>query len=162
MEDKKVLLIDMDEVLADFSGFFRSRDYKKYKYNPPEMYEKDFFKDLIPVRGSLEAIRRLIQSEKFDIWICTQPVSVSPLSYMEKAQWIWSWLPELGHKIIMTQDKNMVKCDYLIDDNTKWGVDCSGEFIHFKTDEHPKKMWRDIVEYLTKTPYYNTEETIHE
>ena len=159
---KKVLLIDMDEVLADFSGFFRCRDYKKYKYNPPEMYEKDFFKDLLPIRGSLEAIRRLLQSEKFDIWICTQPVSVSPISYMEKSQWIWSWLPELGHKIIMTQNKDMVKCDYLIDDNPKWEEGCQGEFILFNRDEHPKKVWREIVESLTGVPYAATEEECHE
>jgi len=107
---KKLLMIDMDEVLADFSGFFKKRAYKSYKFNPPEMYEKDFFKDLLPIRGSLEAVRRLIQSDLFDIYICTQPVSASPLSYMEKAQWIWAWLPELGNKNLFTLiEKNILK-----------------------------------------------------
>jgi len=152
---KKIVLIDMDEVLANFRAHPEVNDEHK---NHPAMYRKGFFLELLPIPGALEAVRALLNEDCFDVNICTQPVAESAYCYMEKAQWIWKWFPELGQKIIMVQNKGLVVGDYLIDDNaTKWKDKFEangGEFIHFNIHSDPKDEWQRIVaELLYKEKY---------
>lgn len=146
---KKLLYIDMDEVLADFMAHPEVHGKTRH---PTAMYEQGFFASLKPVPGSLVAVRKLHHSGLFDIQILTQPLAESPISYMEKAQWIWKWFPELGMKIHMTQDKGVFKGDFLIDDNAeKWEDKFranGGLFIHFRTDIEPQAMWDEIIDLL--------------
>lgn len=149
MKEKKVLYIDMDEVLADFMAHPLVEDHTRH---PTAMYEPGFFLNLEPVPGALVAVRKLHHSGLYDIHVLTQPLAESPVSYMEKAQWIWKWFPELGLKLNMTQDKGLFRGDYLIDDNAeKWKErfeSTGGKFIHFRNWEDPKKMWDEIIEEL--------------
>lgn len=146
---KKILYIDMDEVLADFMAH---PEVKGRTRHPTAMYEQGFFANLQPVPGALVAVRKLHHSGMFDIHVLTQPLAESPVSYMEKAQWIWKWFPELGLKINMTQDKGLFKGDFLIDDNAKKWEDKfrenGGVFIHFRQDEDPQVMWDEIINLL--------------
>ncbi len=145
-----LILVDMDDTTADFGGspvFDEILDDTK-------MYEPGFFRDLKPIDGALVAVRKLIKLG-FEVQICTKPLAQSAHSYSEKVQWIGMWLPELIYKINMTQDKSLVRGDYLIDDNAKeWKnrfEKNGGKFIHFpyvRGSSGHRAAWEKIVEYF--------------
>ena len=147
MDKKPILYIDMDEVLCDFTGHYSLKHWDKTKRNPPAMYEPGFFEDLQPLSGAISSVIKILNSNKYDVYILTQPVAKSPISYTEKVNWVYKYLPDLGGKIIMTQDKSLIKGNFLIDDSEKWRS-FEGEFIHFKTDIHPLEMWNEILKIL--------------
>lgn len=145
-EKKPILFIDMDETIVDFLGSeaLRSWDGKR---NPPQMYEPGFFRNLQPLTGAKSAMYALIQSEMFDIYILTKPVSKSPDSYKEKVEWIASHFPDLLDKVIMTQNKLLMKGDILVDDDRTW-KDFQGIFLHFNRNVESAIMWQKIVSKL--------------
>lgn len=144
MKTKNIIVyIDMDEVLADFTGAAKSAER-----HPPKMFAPFFFENLIPIDGSLEAVRQLIKLG-VRIEILTQPVKESVLSYTEKAAWIAKWIPELVGHVNMTQDKTLFQGDILIDDSKKWSG-FSGMFLHFDRSKGDKEMWKKAVEEVTK------------
>lgn len=142
----KKLLIDMDGVLVDFNSSQLLKDWDG-KGNPSAMYESGFFEELNPLPGALKSVHDLLCSNLYDIYICTQPLAKNVSSYTEKAAWIGKYLPDLVSKIIMCQDKSMVKGDILIDDNEKW-ASFGGEFIKFDITAHSYLEWNRIVRYL--------------
>ncbi len=146
--DKPILYIDMDEVLADFCGHPSLEGWDKTKRNPPEMYEAGFFEQLRPFPGAISAITRLINEDEWDIYILTQPVAKSPVSYMEKANWICKHLPDLRDKLILTQNKGLHIGDVLVDDSEKWEKVFKGTFILFRRDLLPELMWRNVLRDL--------------
>ena len=122
---RKILCIDMDNVLADFSGSPRLRNWQEKKRNPSSMYGKNFFRDLEPLPGAIEAVMEIIASNKYDVYILTQPVAKSPHSYSEKVEWVLTHIPDLMDKIIMCQNKAMVKGDILVDEPDRdWETGC--------------------------------------
>lgn len=134
--NKPILYLDMDDVLVDFNSSKRIPLHEKNIYGHPAIYEKGFFIDLLPMPGGLEFVKIIINEDLWDVYILTQPVSNSSNSYKEKVDWVSQYLPLLQNKIIMTQDKTLLKGHVLIDDNIKW-KDFDGEFIYFdpKTPE---------------------------
>ena len=114
MKKKKVLLIDMDNTIADFTGGVNEDE--KVEFSPESMFEEGFFYNLKPVVGALGAIKKLIDSDLFDVWICSIPVSGLHNSYSDKSAWIAKYFPKLIGKIILCQNKKMIKADLAIDD----------------------------------------------
>lgn len=153
--NKPILYIDMDEVLVDFTGHFALKHCDKAQINPPAMYEKGFFESLQPLPGAISAVVKILNSNKFDVKILTQPVAKSPVSYTEKVNWLYKYLPDLAGDPIMTQDKSLIKGDFLIDDNEKWGKPhpvhgrvFEGILILFRIDIHPIAMWDKVLDTL--------------
>lgn len=157
-EEKKILLIDMDQVMVNFyehpakhlniRGKARLADYPWTERNPPEMYEKGFWENLLPLEGAKEAIKEL--SKYYDVWICSQPVATHPASYSGKVKWIDAHYPDLVKKVIFTQDKALIYGDYLIDDNDDWLKTFTvGKPIKFN-DREPANSWRVITKMLIK------------
>ena len=146
-KDKPILYIDMDNVLADFSGSRALHHWQEKASCPSAMYGKNFFRDLEPLPGAIEAVMELIASDKYDIYVLSQPVAKSPHSYSEKVTWVLQYLPDLMNKIILIQDKLMLRPGILVDDDKKWGK-FEGEFIHFNRSRHPFSQWQDITENL--------------
>lgn len=149
----KLIYIDMDDTLADFRGHPSLEEQDPLHLDVSPMYEQGFFFSLKPVKGSLKAVRSLLNLG-YDVHVLSQPVANSPHSYIEKVQWVAVWFPELLGKIHFTQDKGLFVGDYLIDDNlVKWKEKFEkngGEFIHFdyKDGDHEKK-WQDIVNFFS-------------
>ena len=111
---KPILLLDLDEVLADFKGGVT--DEEKTEWCPETMYEEGFFFNLKPVSGAMGAVKKLFDSGLFDIHICSTPVAGLHGSYSDKSKWIGKYFPYLFNRIILTQNKTLIKADIAIDD----------------------------------------------
>ena len=142
---KKIVYIDMDGVLADFSkGIGRPG----YEYNPPEMLRPGFFRELEVMPGAKDAIAELLTIEGIDVFIATKPTTANLNCATEKFEWIKANFPELLRKIFITCDKGHLNGDYLIDDNAnQWQAKFKGTFLHFQEFE-PEDSWMSIVNYM--------------
>ncbi len=162
MKKSKVVYVDMDDVIADF--YKAAAHPIDGKVREERMFDPSFFLALDPVPGAKAGIFQLIKMG-FDVWILSQPFSLLPESYSEKAQWIQLHFPQLVNKIILTQDKGLNVGDFLIDDNEKkWQEKFErngGKFVHFSYGgynldrmRNPEGLWSEIVEFFkTIDPY---------
>jgi len=139
----KKLLIDMDNTLFDFDGEVG----ESLMLNPPEMYKEGFFENLKPLAGARIAVASLQRCGLYDVYICTKPLATSPISYTEKVRSIAKHFPTLMDKIIMVQDKGMIKADILIDDCKKNIKAFDGQGIHFKYQDSETE-WEKVLRNL--------------
>ena len=139
MQEKKILHIDMDGVVADFMD----KEYNKL-FN--DYHDEGFFRGLPEIEGMRVAIDKLEQ--KYDIFFLTTAPWTSPVAWKEKREWVEDKFGDrFKKKIIMTHRKDLIYGDYLIDDRTANGAgDFRGEHIHFGTEKYPD--WETIVKYL--------------
>lgn len=154
---KPIIYIDMDDTTASFIGDPRhdwipiEPTYIDY----PAMHKEGFFRDLKPIDGAIENIKKLIASDLFEIYILSVPLYTNPHSYKEKAEWIIEHLPELSKRIILTQDKSLLKGNYLIDDSIHWKAvwetDSKRKFIQFNPRKNTRNQWQDLVNYFLIT-----------
>ncbi|MBN2048331.1 MAG: hypothetical protein JW750_10850 [Anaerolineaceae bacterium] len=136
-----IVLIDMDNTIADFEGLFQARweekhpdlpikpfhertDFYLRKESPADYRDKitdimvgeDFFCSMQPIPGALEAIAEM-EMLGWQVFLCTS----SFFNYSECAACKFAWVKEhLGsgwrRRTIITGDKTLVRGDYLIDD----------------------------------------------
>jgi len=143
----KIIYIDMDDTICDYSGLW---SIYKEKF-PGVQYPQSkfgFFSRLKPIEGALESISLL--EKYYDVFILTRPSIKNLHSYSEKAEWVEKYLgEEYLEKLILCPDKSLVKGNFLIDDYDKNGqTEFEGEFIKFKTEMFPN--WESVVKYLIK------------
>ena len=136
-----IILIDMDDVIADFDGeFYRkwNKIHPDKKITPPDErncfylidespkeYEEfirgvytapGFIKSLPEIKGSVDGVKD-IESRGHKIFICTSPLNAYQNCVKEKYEWIEEHLGfEWTKKLILTKDKTLVQGDILIDD----------------------------------------------
>ena len=108
------------KVYLDMDGTLYKWPLVKSVYNPPEMYGKGFFENLEPMEGAIPFVIKLLQDERVDVWILTQPIADHAPSYADKVRSVMKHFPQLKDKIIMVQDKSLLDKGILIDDNEKW------------------------------------------
>lgn len=174
MKKSRIILIDMDGVIADFrKGFF-----EQYKErfpekplpdpisDPAQFYIEDnypaefkeaiqeiyrspgFFIKLPAIEGALEALEEMSQSEN-EIFICTSPILENPGSAQEKLAWVFKHLGESWRrKVIITKDKTLVKGDILIDDKPEIKGVCKASWRQFLYEQ-------DYNEHITDKPRLN-------
>ena len=151
-EPRKVLYIDMDNTLVDFSAKLEMVDPKvreKYRGNEDEM--PGLFALMPPMEGGLEAFAEL--SEHFDIYILSTAPWGNPSAWQHKVEWVHLHLgmdedSPAYKRLILSHHKNLNKGDFLVDDRPhKRGADeFDGEVIHFGSKRFPD--WRAVLEYL--------------
>ncbi|MGL4737512.1 MAG: 5' nucleotidase, NT5C type [Cellulosilyticaceae bacterium] len=133
INQKPVLLIDQDDVLAEYmkTVTYTFNEIHQTAFKPEDcncwdlekvfgdqifdiMYEPELFRKLEPVPHALAVFERLYKSGLFEIFIVT---AAHPASVEAKYEWIKEYLPffPLNH-IIICSSKYMVKGDFLLDD----------------------------------------------
>jgi len=139
--NKKIILIDMDGVLADFEKGFLKEWRKKFPHHPhvpveerktfnlmesyPSGLKKDvesiyrtpgFFQYLPEIPGGKEALTKM-QELGNEVFICTSPISKYENCILEKYHWVSKNLGfEWTKRIIIAKDKTLIYGDILIDD----------------------------------------------
>jgi 5'(3')-deoxyribonucleotidase len=130
MKIKEILLIDMDDVLADFTTA-KLKAIENVPIIGIPWCQYKFFENLEPMKDAIESVK--ILSEHYDICILTRPSVMNPLSYTEKRVWVEKYFGyNMCVNLILCYDKTMVQGDYLIDDNLHVGrFNPSWKHIHF-------------------------------
>lgn len=133
----KILLIDQDNVLADWQSYFLDRLHTRFSDIPRQeiksfrmmdnyaeeyheaiqtiLDEPDYYLSLSPLPKIRNSLNKL--SNHFNVYICTSPYTTNLTSVTHKMIWInehlgSEWVP----RTIITKDKTLIKGDYLIDD----------------------------------------------
>jgi 5'(3')-deoxyribonucleotidase len=144
---KKIVYVDMDNVLADFPTGLDWYDeatiarYVKHYDDIPGIFSK-----MKPVPGSIESFRLL--AKHYDMYILSTSPWDNPSAWSDKLLWVKQYLGDVAYKrLILSHHKNLNNGDYLIDDRTKNGAaEFGGELILFKSEQFPD--WAHVVDYL--------------
>ena len=145
--NRKIVYVDMDGVIANFSKGV-GREF--VGRNPPEMFEKGFFRNLEPMPFAKESIGELLTFKGLDVYIATKPTTRNLDCATEKYQWIEQHFKPLLFKMFLTCDKGHLNGDYLIDDEpSSWGDKFKGTFLVFNELE-PELSWNRILEHLAE------------
>ena len=159
MNKKKIVYIDMDGVIVNFGAAIQDWFDKhphlvdRYKHNPDHI--QGLFRNPPPVDGAIEAIKKLHESGKYELFIATAAPWGNPMAASDKRFWIEDHFGNLFHKkMFITHRKDLLLGDYLIDDRTKNGAgEFSGELLQFGVNyENGKEgkfpTWQSILDYL--------------
>jgi len=144
---KKILYVDMDNVLVDFpSAFTRVSLELLTKHEDDKDEIPGIFSLMDPMPGAIESFNEL--SKLFDTYILSTSPWENDSAWTDKLKWVKKHLGESAYKrLILSHHKNLNAGDFLIDDRTKNGADkFQGEHIHFGTEKFPD--WKSVVEYL--------------
>ena len=140
--DAVLLLIDQDNVLADFARVIytemcarghrervlppaRQTTYPLEDHYPPELLgelksiytAEGFFRSLPPIEGAVQAVKEMV-AEGIDVRICTFPIQAYRNCVGEKYEWVERHLgPAYTSRMILTRDQTIIAGDALIDDN---------------------------------------------
>ena len=151
--EKKILYIDMDNVLVNFqSGIDKLDEKTKTEYEGHLDDVPGIFALMDAMPGAVEAVRRL--AEKYDLYILSTAPWNNPSAWRDKLEWVKEHFgggeDSLFYKrLILSHHKDLCHGDYLIDDRPhKCGVkDFTGEVLHFGPDGKYKD-WQSVLEYL--------------
>lgn len=154
--EKSILYLDMDGVLADLGAGAKAHpdgQLEVYKNQPDEI--PGVFRSLPPISGAIDAVMKLLNSQKFDIYILTTAPWNNPSGWMDKRLWISDHFGDaFEKKMIISHRKDLLIGDYLIDDrNARGASEFSGEHLHFgwnyeMNEENKFKNWEEILNYL--------------
>ncbi len=143
---KKVLYIDMDNVLVDYQSGIDSIDDNTRKEFEGHLNEiPGIFLNMKPMPGAIEAFQTLLAY--YNVFIISTAPWNSPLSWSDKLTWVKRNVGNAYKRLILTYHKNLIKGDFLIDDRTTNGAaKFEGELILFGSDKFPN--WETVVKYL--------------
>ncbi|XP_015991700.2 5'(3')-deoxyribonucleotidase, mitochondrial isoform X1 [Rousettus aegyptiacus] len=162
------VLVDMDGVLADFEGGFLRKFRARFPDQPfialedrrgfwvseqygrlqPGLSEKaisiweseNFFIDLEPLPGAVEAVKQMANLENTEVFICTSPIKMYKYCPYEKYAWVEKHFgPDFLEQVVLTRDKTVVSADLLIDDRP----DITGKWPAAGAEPNPS--WEHIL-----------------
>jgi 5'-nucleotidase len=149
---KKIVYLDMDGVLVDLEAniqeFFKFNPTQTTKYkNRPDLIP-NLFLDPPPIKGAIEAVNKLNESGKFELFIATAAPWGNVESAAHKRIWIEKHFGDLfKKKMFITHRKDMLMGHYLIDDRITNGAgEFVGEHLHFGTESCPD--WNAVLTKL--------------
>jgi 5'(3')-deoxyribonucleotidase len=172
---RESIAIDMDEVLADTVGALIERvndrmdlsitydmlEGKKLRHAMPEhdgllteiLREPGFFRQLDVMAGAQEVVKKL--TAYYDVYIATAAMDV-PTSFHDKYEWLRQHFPFLDPQhFVFCGRKNIVKADYLIDDNPRQLSIFTGKPIMYTASHNVDdnrfarvNNWEDVEDYF--------------
>jgi 5'(3')-deoxyribonucleotidase len=144
---KKILYIDMDNVLVDFQSAFTKVSIEILsKYKGREDQIDGIFGLMDPLPNAIESFNEL--ADLFDTYILSTSPWSNESAWIDKIRWVKKYLGEKAKKrLILSHHKNLNLGDFLIDDRTRNGADqFKGEHIHFGQPKFPN--WNAVMIYL--------------
>ena len=116
---KKVLYVDMDNVLVDFpSGIAQLDESVRNEYEGNIDEVPGIFSLMAPMPDAIEAFKEL--SQLFDTYILSTAPWENPTAWSDKLIWVKNHIGKVAHKrLILSHHKNLNDGAYLIDDRTK-------------------------------------------
>ena len=144
---KKILYLDMDNVLVDFpSAFPHFSDEIQNEYQGRLDEIPGIFSRMKPLTGAIAAYQELV--DLFDTYILSTAPWENPSAWSDKLIWVKENLGNSAHKrLILSHNKNLNAGDFLVDDRLKNGAaEFTGEHIHFGTERFPN--WQVVTDYL--------------
>ncbi len=145
---KKILHIDMDNVLVDFkAGLAKVHPEILEKYKDDKDEIPGVFALMPPKPGAVEAFHEL--SGLFDTYILSTAPWENPTAWTEKLLWVKNYLGKPAYKrLTISHNKHLAIGDYLIDDRPNNGAEhFQGEWLHFG-ENGIYKNWEDVLVYL--------------
>ncbi len=146
--DKKIVYVDMDNVLVDFqSGVDALKDVITADFDGKIDEVPGIFAQMKPLPGAIEAYRALC--EKYDCYILSTSPWNNPIAANDKIAWVKKYLGDVAYKrVILSHQKNLNRGDYLIDDRPeKNGAGMfEGEVIALGRE--PFLDWDAVLKYL--------------
>jgi 5'-nucleotidase len=151
------ILVDMDMVIADYDGAFETAWKEKYPHQPcplsaarsvykPPLSADDrqkadtvrlapgFMLSLRPVRGAFDALEAM-EAAGAQIIICTALLIKSDHCANEKLAWVREHLGDhWRRRVIITDDKTLIRGDILIDDRPDVNGALAPEWEHVLFD----------------------------
>jgi len=149
MAKKKILYIDMDNVLVDFKSALGIQPEEiKEEYSGREDEIPNLFSQMQPMKGAIESFNKL--SKIYDTYILSTAPWNNPTAWRDKLEWVKKYLNDVAHKrLIISHHKNLNIGDYLIDDRIKNGAgEFNGELILFGSEKFLD--WQAVCEYLLR------------
>lgn len=141
---KKIILVDMDGVLADFEAGFLKIWKRRFPHHPQTLEKRKtfrladslpnglnqdirsvlsspgFFANLKPIPRAKEALEKM-QKLGHEVLICTSPISEYENCVLGKYRWVAKNLGfDWTKKVIMTKDKTLIFGNILIDDKPEY------------------------------------------
>ena len=132
MKHKKILYIDMDNVLVNFqSGLDQIDEVTKVQYKDDEDEIPGIFNKMLPNKDAIESFNEL--SKVFDTYILSTAPWKNPSAWSDKLNWVKKYLGESAYKrLILTHHKDLNRGDFLVDDRPNNGAkEFEGEWVKF-------------------------------
>lgn len=147
LRKKKIIYIDMDNVIVDFNSAFKHYDeaYLNRFDNKGEI--EGIFANMEPMKNAISSVEFL--ANYFDIYIISKAPWENPSAWSDKLNWVKKYLPKVGYeKLILTHNMQLNIGDYLIVEgylNDVYGF--FGEKMLFGKE---KKFidWIQVVRYI--------------
>jgi 5'-nucleotidase len=161
--NKKTVYIDMDGVIVNFqTGIDRlSAEVRAQFPNDKNIDEAEgIFGLMDPFEGAVEAVVKLANSDKLDVFILSTAPWRNPSAWSDKLAWIQDHFGEdedspLYKRVILSHRKDLNQGDFLIDDRKKNGAeDFGGLHIHFGEANEKEQRdgsfpdWDSVLKYF--------------
>lgn len=144
---RRVLYIDMDNVLVDFpSGLAAVPEQQRKAFDGHPDDIPGIFARMKPMPEAVDAFTEL--ACLYDTYILSTAPWHNPSAWSDKLLWVQKYLGESAYKrLILTHHKNLNDGAFLVDDRVKHGVpEFKGKHIHFGHD--PYRDWAATLAYL--------------
>ena len=143
---KKILYIDMDNVLVDFPSAFPKIANDVLIEHEGRLDEvPGIFALMEPMAGAIDAYAQL--AEAFDTYILSTSPWENPSAWSDKLIWVKKHLgPPAYKRLTLSHHKNLNAGHFLVDDRLKNGADkFQGEHLHFGTPNFLTGMRCSII-----------------